>query len=99
MKNDTETVGIGSSAWLGPVLSESEVAALKDGERVSVVWSGGNGPHKYEIGITRSGQVAVKHRLRGIGPDAGKVYRMTVLDFIGTKAPRTTVRRVLPNSE
>jgi hypothetical protein len=91
---------LGSTASLGPILSESEVAGLKDGERVSVVWSGGNGPHEYEIGHTDfTKRVAVLHRLPGIGPEAGKVYRKTALESVGATAPRTVVRRVLPNAK
>ena len=30
-------------------LSLDEILALKTGERVTVTWDGGNGPHEYEI--------------------------------------------------
>lgn len=33
----------------GRCLSLAEIAAIPDGAEVSVVWNGGNGPHRYRI--------------------------------------------------
>ena len=32
-----------------PPLSLAEISQLKTGDRVIVIWSGGNGPHEYEV--------------------------------------------------
>lgn len=39
-----------------PPLTEAEVAELAEGALVTVIWSGGNGPHDYEIAVDARGQ-------------------------------------------
>jgi len=41
---------------VSPYLEEAEVAALRDGERVRITWSGGNGPHEYVIAVDEHGR-------------------------------------------
>jgi len=37
-------------------LTEEQVAALPEGTPVTVIWSGGNGPHNYVIAVDQWGQ-------------------------------------------
>lgn len=37
-------------------LTADEVAALPEGVAITVLWSGGNGPHQYRIAVDRFGQ-------------------------------------------
>lgn len=62
------------------LLSQAEVDELPDGARVIVIWSGGNGPHEYEI-CRRNGDVCVKN-----------IYTDR-LDFVGKTAYHTRVER------
>jgi hypothetical protein len=57
------------------LLTQQEVNELDEGTRVMVKWSGGNGPHEYEI------------RQGSNGPHIDG----TPLDYVGTERPRTRV--------
>jgi hypothetical protein len=76
--------GGGFGAWsknAGPMLTADEVAALPDGTEVEVVWSGGNGPHRYHIRHVR-GQVCVDN-----------IYT-DPLTFVGSERFHTRVRAI-----
>lgn len=98
----SETAGlpvVESSALLGPLLTQEECEGLADGERVMITWSGGNGPHEYEVGRDKRGFASVVHRIPGIGPEAGKIYKHTHLRFVGKERYHTHVQRILgPNN-
>jgi len=38
------------------MLSEDEVRALPEGTWITVIWSGGNGPHDYELVFNHQGE-------------------------------------------
>jgi hypothetical protein len=85
-----------ADARLGPLLTQEEIPSLKDGEIVVITWSGGNGPHSYEIGKCKwTGDVCVVHRLPGIGSEAGQIYRHDNLNFVGRERWHTHVQRLL----
>lgn len=63
-------------------LTQEQVDALEVGARVEVVWSGGNGPHEYVISEHWGGRACVDNPYKD------------PLDFVGPKAPFTTVRLV-----
>ena len=47
-------------------MTAEDVAALPDGTRVRVTWSGGNGPHEYVIAVDKWGQ---RYAARNTDPD------------------------------
>ncbi len=72
---------VGSSAdqqmpWLTP----EELAALPEGSPITVLWSGGNGPHKYHLRFSKWGYPYAESRGTYVG----------VLDLIG-RPPGTAV--------
>jgi len=48
--------GFLGSAPAGSPLTKAEVAALPEGTPITVIWSGGNGPHDYVIAVNDRGQ-------------------------------------------
>lgn len=72
----------------GPALAWDEICALPAGTEVEVVWSGGNGPHRYRI-VHRDGPYLVRMREDLHGPMR---YYNPLSDFVGTHPPRTEVR-------
>lgn len=66
-------------------LTREQVGSLEIGSRVSVTWSGGNGPHEYRI---------LKKATDSEGKATAFVNNVyeDELNFIGDKAPFTVVR-------
>ncbi len=62
-------------------LSQSQVDSLPDGTKVMIVWSGGNGPHKYEVCSHRGGKYTKTER----GKPAERI------SFVGKNKPFTLV--------
>src|SRR5229473_6032092 len=69
-------------------LTQAEVDALTDGTLVEVVWSGGNGPHIYQLTHER-GQTLV-------GPLPGKTGIKHSIKFVGETPPFTVIRMATP---
>ena len=72
-------------------LTQDEVNNLDDGTKVIVLWSGGNGPHEYEIITPVSGGrkwdiKCVKNTVTGLPNIKGGL-----LDFVGLEKPFTMV--------
>lgn len=67
-------------------LTEDQVAELEEGTPVTIIWSGGNGPHDYTITVGEDGQrYAMLDR-------AGRVTRFTnPLRFVGQRRYHTRV--------
>lgn len=91
LDRDTATRFHGSCALPdGQPMTRDEVAALQDGERIVVIWSGGNGPHEYVVernaSVFNDGVFAVRHHANG-------EKSMNRLDFIGVDKPFTRVWR------
>mgnify|MGYP006908300124 CR=1 FL=1 len=63
-------------------LSQEEVDALPTGTKVSICWSGGNGPHEYEVASVE-GRAFTRHPLI-----------MHRIDFVGSEPYHTKVRRI-----
>ena len=76
---------------MSEALTQAEVDALPDGTEVSVVWSGGNGPHRYTVGRSSHS----KHPVAVLQADtagSGRVVRDLELWFVGPGGPYTVVR-------
>ena len=41
----------------GQCLGPQELSSLNDGDRVLVIWGGGNGPHEYSVKISEHGEI------------------------------------------
>lgn len=67
-------------------LTREQVADLPEGAEVEVVWSGGNGPHRYRI-VHVNGEVCVDN-----------IYQ-DPLTFVGDEQPFTTVRHMRPEGD
>jgi len=51
-----------------PLLTQAEVNALPEGTLIEVIWSGGNGPHRYRVEVDQHGmRRAAGHWLEGVG--------------------------------
>lgn len=70
-----------------PPLTEEEVAQLEEGTPVTVIWSGGNGPHDYIITVNAAGD---RHAWSGISLGT-RVYNP--LRFVGQERFHTRVWR------
>lgn len=66
-------------------LSQEQIDQLPDGTAIEVVWSGGNGPHRYEI-----------KRFRGVvyAFDGQNNVFVSPLVWVGTSSPSTTVKKI-----
>ena len=86
LKPEYSTVTPKRLEWLERTkpLTEEEVENLKLGEKVYVLWTGGNGPHLYKV--TQGNHVCVS-----VLDWNGSPYAQHALDFIGDEAPRTVV--------
>lgn len=74
----------------GEPLTSEQVAELADGTPVTIIWSGGNGPHDYVIGV-RSGRRYATSKMPGSdridwGSDGP-------IRFVGQRRPFTRVWR------
>ena len=70
-----------------PPLTEAEVGALPEGTRVVVIWTGGNGPHRYRITVDRRGD---RYAWSGAGRDA-RLRFYNRLHFVGGERFHTRV--------
>lgn len=74
----------------GPNLDLLAVSGLQEGVEVEIVWSGGNGPHRYVIAVDDNGRryaVSVHQDIQG----PFRYYNP--LDWFIGDHPRTQVRR------
>ena len=71
-------------------LTQAEVEALPVGTRVRITWSGGNGPHWYQIGQDRFGNKTIDTNFR---TDRGQSCFVSYVDGMGVGAaqPYTVV--------
>lgn len=81
---------------MNKALTQEEVDALPDGTKVLITWSGGNGPHEYEV-VQKNGLAYAKWVSSFMSP----ILDIRVLDirvsrirFVGPKQPFTEVRLV-----
>ena len=70
----------------GDPLTADEVAALPDGATVVVIWSGGNGPHRYVIAVSGGDRYAWTG-----DPGSDRFYN--ALTFVGQERFHTRVWR------
>jgi hypothetical protein len=63
-------------------LTKEEIDKLPDDTVVEITWSGGNGPWKYRI----------KHLVCGVAAVDDRGGVVSIIDYVGDKKPRTTVR-------
>jgi hypothetical protein len=73
----------------GPNLTEEEVRNLPADTAIEVVWSGGNGPHRYTLIFDAWGD---PHALSANVPERMRYYNP--LDFVGVERFHTRVRKV-----
>jgi hypothetical protein len=69
----------------GKPLNQEEVNNLSKGTKVVITWTGGNGPHLYEIHKRDDGLSYVKEH----NPNAG--WWDGEIDFVGPEKPHTIV--------
>lgn len=67
----------------GPLLSQRQVNNLVHGERIMVIWCGGNGPHIYTVNRTMICKT----------PFALECNQQ--IDFVGKESYHTQVRRII----
>lgn len=75
----------------GPNLTYDEVRALTEGTVVEVVWSGGNGPHRYVVVFDDRGEPYLA--MPDDDPNGRMRYYNPVGDFVGDH-PLTQIRQV-----
>ena len=69
-----------------PPLTSDEVVALAEGTPIIVIWSGGNGPHRYVVAVDRWG------RRYAWEPESGDRFRTyNPLIYLGQKRFDTRV--------
>lgn len=65
------------------ILDESALAETPEGAEIEVIWSGGNGPHRYRLHHDAWGSYAVTD---------GRPPTCSALEFVGVKRFHTRVR-------
>jgi hypothetical protein len=83
---------VGHHSERGRPLTPTEVRRLPGGARITVTWSGGNGPHDYVVRWWRGDPYAITEDEARRQPP-GWVDVVRALDFIGPSQPRTQVWR------
>lgn len=73
---------------VGPPLTEEQVAELPEGAKVIVIWSGGNGPHRYVVAVSEWGRIHVWD-----GKTEQLRYSGNELRFVGQERYHTRVWR------
>jgi hypothetical protein len=69
------------------LLTEAEVAELVEGTRITITWSGGNGPHDYMVAVDKYGV-----RYAAINDDPDDPFRWyNRIDFVGSERFHTHV--------
>lgn len=68
-----------------PPLTEEQVAELDEGTPVTIIWSGGNGPHDYVIAVSEAGQ---RYAWGGV---EGRLRYYNPLHFVGQRRFHTRV--------
>lgn len=63
------------------LLTQTEINALEAGDLVEIVWSGGNGPHRYTIDRNPAGVLALEAH--------------AYVDSVGAAPPSTTVKLII----
>ncbi len=71
-------------------LNQSEVDSLPIGSKVSIVWSGGNGPHEYTI-KGKLGKLSVVNDQKD-NPNSG--WWKGEIEFVGPERPYTVVHLI-----
>lgn len=79
-------LGMAESKIGGEPLTQDEIDALPGGTEIEVIWSGGNGPHRYHVSKKHGRTAAHVSHATGTGYDHS-------LDLCG-KHPLTEVRIV-----
>lgn len=74
----------GAVDYAAAPLTEEEVAELPEGAPITVIWSGGNGPHDYTIAVDEAGQ-----RYAWQGEERLRFYNL--LRFVGQRRYHTRV--------